>query len=528
MEVTRSQKSTLSIIIIGWSVVIILLLFTTEYFSQSNIHKIERGSAVRMKEMVKNYINLSFKKAIAFSHTLIEDRNFKNSIDREQFNLPMNILRNNHLSGLYFFNKDGDNIYSASYDLKDDYFTHVSGSYKRWLSNLILKPMHNKGKYNILKFDGTDYAFFVKNKNNNFPSLFLATKIYNYQGYKGMLLIQKNLDPHFFKNVSTALDNTVKYIPLKPDQTIKNIDKHNTIANAVKLRGIYAKKKNKDTYSIYYPQRDINSKLIGIVEIDIPRGVYNASEKQNRFSQIVLLILSVLGIIAMSLLVRSFFRKQLIITLSFERFFPRNLLSILRKKTILDIHLGDVSEKKVSVLFLDIRKFTTISENMSPKENFDFINTFLKYLAPMISANNGFIDKYIGDAIMALFPDPTQHADNALTAAFDILDFLVELNEKKLLGIDQDVAIGVGINTGDLMIGILGTEARLSGTAIGDTVNTASRIESLTKQYSLPLLISQTCLESLTDTSKYHITEVDKVKIRGRTQLNSIYSVERL
>ena len=256
--------------------------------------------------------------------------------------------------------------------------------------------------------------------------------------------------------------------------------------------------------------------------------MYLATEKQNRFSQIVLLVLSVLGIVAMSLLVRGFFRRQLIITLSFERFFPRNLLTLLHKNTILDIHLGDVSENKVSVLFLDIRKFTTISEKMTPKENFEFINGFLRYLAPLISQNNGFIDKYIGDAIMALFPDTVNHADHALAAAFDILDLLVKLNEEHKLGVDQNVAIGIGINTGDLMIGILGTEARLSGTAIGDTVNTASRIEGLTKEYSLSLLISQSCFDSLTDTSAYNITEVDKVTIRGRTQLSSIYTVERL
>ena len=95
------------------------------------------------------------------------------------------------------------------------------------------------------------------------------------------------------------------------------------------------------------------------------------------------------------------------------RFVPRQFLEYLGKESIADIQLGDQVQKEMAVLFTDIRDFTSISEQMTPKENFNFLNNYLGYMEPVIRNNNGFVDKYIGDSIMALFPDNTEDAINA-------------------------------------------------------------------------------------------------------------------
>ena len=185
------------------------------------------------------------------------------------------------------------------------------------------------------------------------------------------------------------------------------------------------------------------------------------------------------------------------------------------------------SRRWVTVLFADIVGFTSLSELHEPDEIGTLLDQILYPLTEIIVEEGGLIDKYIGDAIMALFTDPVKQADNALAAAFQILECLGDLNNSGLLGLDEPVSIGIGVNTGELMIGILGTESRLSGTAIGDTVNTASRIEGLTKNFSLSLLISQSCLDLISDKSCYTFIKVDEVKIRGKEKMTPIYTVEK-
>src|SRR5690606_11054959 len=127
-----------------------------------------------------------------------------------------------------------------------------------------------------------------------------------------------------------------------------------------------------------------------------------------------------------------------------------------------------------------IKDFTRLSEALSPKEAFDFINTFLGVVSPVIREHGGFIDKFIGDAIMALFPGP---ADQAVTAAVAMMDALKSLNiDRELKGLEP-IRVGTGLHTGELMLGTIGEEMRMEGTVISDVVNTASRMEGLTKLF---------------------------------------------
>jgi class 3 adenylate cyclase len=206
---------------------------------------------------------------------------------------------------------------------------------------------------------------------------------------------------------------------------------------------------------------------------------------------------------------------------SIERFVPQAFLAIMGKPSILEVGLGDNSRQNMTVLFSDIRSFTTLSEKMTPDENFAFINSYLERMWPVIRDHNGFIDKYIGDAIMALFAT----ADDALRAGQAMLDTLDRFNtERRSSGLDP-IAIGVGINSGFLMLGTIGERHRMDGTVISDAVNLASRVESLTKVYRCSMLISQFTYEQLTDPKAHDIRPIDVVVVKGKTRPVVLFEV---
>jgi len=206
--------------------------------------------------------------------------------------------------------------------------------------------------------------------------------------------------------------------------------------------------------------------------------------------------------------------------LAYERFVPQQFLHLLDIDSIIDIKLGDQAERKMTILFSDIRSFTTLSESMTPRENFNFINSYLSRMEPVIERHRGFIDKYIGDAIMALFPGS---ADDALTGAIAMLEQLLAYNQDRHRSGYSSLQIGIGLNAGMVMLGTIGGEKRMDGTVISDTVNLASRLEDMTKTYQAPLLISEHTLYGLTDASRYHIRFVDRIRVKGRTTPVSVY-----
>jgi len=205
---------------------------------------------------------------------------------------------------------------------------------------------------------------------------------------------------------------------------------------------------------------------------------------------------------------------------AYERFVPHQFLSLLDKKSVIDIHLGDQVEKEMTILFSDIRGFTPLSEKMPPQENFNFINAYLSRMEPIIHEHHGVIDKYIGDAIMALFPN---NADDAVRAAIGMLKNLANFNLTP--NSKQPLNIGIGIHTGQLMLGTIGGENRMDGTVISDAVNLASRVENLTKTYGVALLITEYTYLKLVDPLAYHIRVVDSTTVKGKSEEITIYEV---
>lgn len=207
---------------------------------------------------------------------------------------------------------------------------------------------------------------------------------------------------------------------------------------------------------------------------------------------------------------------------AYSRFVPEEIIALMDKGGINSVGLGDNIEKTMTILFTDMRNFTALSEEMTPQENFSFINSYMAYMSPVIARNGGMINKYIGDAIMALFPGS---ADDALQCAIDMLNQLVPYNKKLNKSGRHPVKAGVGLNTGLMMLGIIGGERFMETTVISDAVNLASRIESMTKDYRTPLLISEHTYYSLKDASRYHIRFIDRVKVKGKSQCQSVYEV---
>jgi class 3 adenylate cyclase/HAMP domain-containing protein len=207
--------------------------------------------------------------------------------------------------------------------------------------------------------------------------------------------------------------------------------------------------------------------------------------------------------------------------LSIERFVPHAFLDMIGKPSIVEVDLGDNVRREMTILFSDIRNFTTLSEAMTPDENFDFINRYLENMGPVIRDNNGFIDKYIGDAIMALFADP----DDAVRAGLAMVETLRRYNDGRRAQGLPPIAIGIGLNTGSLMLGTIGEEHRMDGTVISDAVNLAARVESLTKTYRVGILISQFTHERLADATVYDIRAVDVVTVKGKTHPVALFEV---
>lgn len=206
-----------------------------------------------------------------------------------------------------------------------------------------------------------------------------------------------------------------------------------------------------------------------------------------------------------------------------KKFVPNEFILSLGKTAITDVKLGDLVEKNVTVLFTDIRDFTTLSEMMTPEENFRFVSSFNERLGPIIRRHHGFINQYLGDSIMAIFPG--EPAD-ALNAAIEMQQAIHALNAERMpIGLPE-IRAGIGMHTGPLIMGITGDEHRLDAATISDTVNTAARIEGLTKYYHSPLLLSSNTLHLIPLPNHYHFRRLGKVLLKGKN--NHLQIVECL
>ena len=198
------------------------------------------------------------------------------------------------------------------------------------------------------------------------------------------------------------------------------------------------------------------------------------------------------------------------------------------KRIVMNIDNLGLGGKKatVTVLFSDIRGFTSLSETMSAEQVSEILNEYFTEMEPIVAKHNGIINKFIGDAVMAIFGEPIQdknHALNAVKCGYEMLLKVKELQRKWASEGKPKIEIGVGINTGEVFVGNIGSINRMEYTVIGDTVNLASRLESYNKIYKTSMLIGSTTYE---ETKNYiEVIKISDVEIRGKAHKMHIYEV---
>ena len=207
---------------------------------------------------------------------------------------------------------------------------------------------------------------------------------------------------------------------------------------------------------------------------------------------------------------------------AYSRFVPQELLDFLQKESVIDLQLGDYVSKEMAILFSDIRGFTTLAETMTPQENFNFINAYLGYVSPEIAHHHGLIMKYMGDGLMAVFPNGV---DDALQACIAQAQRLRDYNHQRQTSGHAPISVGMGIHVGRMMVGIVGESHRMQGDALSDNVNLTARLEGLTKYYGVQLLVSEDVLHKLTDCDRYSVRLIDRASVKGRHTPITVYEV---
>jgi adenylate cyclase len=179
--------------------------------------------------------------------------------------------------------------------------------------------------------------------------------------------------------------------------------------------------------------------------------------------------------------------------------------------------------RELTILFSDVRGFTTISESLDAKTLSEFINAFLTPFTKVIYKNRGTIDKYMGDCIMAFWGAPLTDADHArhgVESAFEMLIAMQTLNTEFAKRGWPVIKVGIGLNSGKVSVGNMGSEIRLAYTVMGDAVNLASRLEGITKEYGAAIIIGDETRKQLPDLIA---REVDKVRVKGKDVAVTIY-----
>lgn len=208
----------------------------------------------------------------------------------------------------------------------------------------------------------------------------------------------------------------------------------------------------------------------------------------------------------------------------FRLFVPEQFLNRIAPQGVDSIQLGNAREEELTILFADIRSFTAISEAQPAIDTFRWLNAFFTRMSEAIAQHHGFIDKFLGDAIMAVFDRDNAHASDALAAAATMTQSLQEFNQKRdAYNLKEAVKIGIGIHTGIGVIGTVGSNSRMDSTVIGDVVNTAARLEELTKTYHCDTIVSAQAIAHHTPSNAFQFRYLDTIAPRGKQQALKIY-----
>lgn len=211
---------------------------------------------------------------------------------------------------------------------------------------------------------------------------------------------------------------------------------------------------------------------------------------------------------------------QVELTRAYSRFTPRAFLDILRRDSILDVRLGDYHHGEMTVMCVDIRDYTALSEILSAGDNFRFLNGFFSRMTLYVTRHGGVVSTFTGDGFLAFFP---QRPADAYEAAIEMQAAVRAYNEERAGKQRTPIAIGIGLHTGPLMLGVIGDRERLEASLISDTVNTAARMEGLTKEFRVGIVASDSTVAALDSATQTFIRRVGDVRVKGKSQSTRVY-----
>jgi len=211
-------------------------------------------------------------------------------------------------------------------------------------------------------------------------------------------------------------------------------------------------------------------------------------------------------------------KKEERVRFIFQKYVPTEVINSVLNLSSDSMLIG--AEQNVTLLFSDIRSFTSISEKLSPEELVLVLNAYFTQMVSVISKYNGTIDKFIGDAIMAIYGAPVQRPtdpENSVRSAIEMMQALKIFNQEQKKAGKTTFRIGIGVNTGPAVVGNIGSEQKVNYTVIGDTVNLASRLEGLTKKYKTPIIISDFTRKAIPE-GKFFYRVIDRVRVKGKNK----------
>lgn len=208
----------------------------------------------------------------------------------------------------------------------------------------------------------------------------------------------------------------------------------------------------------------------------------------------------------------------------FTRYVPEEVVERSLNSTQDSIFDGELRD--ITVLFCDIREFTPLSEDLSPKEIVSFLNDFYSVMTDIVKRHNGSVNQFVGDEVFAAFGAPVSYPDNEANAVFcaiEMMEHLPELNKKYMEEFNKEIQIGIGVNSGMVVAGNLGSEERIDYSVTGDTVNTGKRIESITKDHPDSILISKSVYQKTKEL--INVKEWEPLSVKGKKEKIVVYEV---
>ncbi|MBK8626795.1 MAG: AAA family ATPase [Saprospiraceae bacterium] len=258
------------------------------------------------------------------------------------------------------------------------------------------------------------------------------------------------------------------------------------------------------------------SNLIGMlyIENDLDGGTFTTQRLET---------LSMLSAqMAVSLENANLYKHQTALNKAYQKFVPHSFLETLGHKDILDVNLGDCIDEEMTVMFCDIRSYSSIAEGMTAKENFEFINSFLQAMLPAIKKYQGYINHFLGDGFIALFKSNPESAIEASNMMFQNLE---ALNASRIAEGKASIGFGIGLHTGKVMLGVIGDDDRNDANVLSDAVNLAARLETLTKTFNTSGIISGTTYDIVKNNPYFKFRHLGKVKVKGRKVGLDVYEI---